>query len=110
MKGGVMDPQRHTEPQLLSVTAAAELLSVDDRAILEWIHQERIPYVEIRDPGHDFAVPMHALLATIRRDDDLWDELSSTCPTVLAAARYWAGIASLRRRGCHLIGACIPGG
>jgi hypothetical protein len=53
---------------------------------------------------------MHALLATIRRDDDLWDELSSTCPTVLAAARYWAGIASLPRRGCHLIGACIPGG
>jgi excisionase family DNA binding protein len=56
----------------LTVAAAAELLNVSHRTVLNWIKREAIPYVELPGGGKaSYRIPMHALLATLRGNYDL---------------------------------------
>jgi excisionase family DNA binding protein len=71
-----MSRQPHTAPQLLTVAAAAELLSVSHRTVLNWIKQDAIPYVALPGGGKaSYRIPMHALLGTLRGNYDLAAEI-----------------------------------
>src|SRR3954470_9493998 len=62
-------------PQLLTVSAAAELLSVSTRTVHNWISQGRIPYLELPGSKATYRIPLHGLLATLRGNYDLAAEL-----------------------------------
>ena len=63
-------------PQLLTVAGAAELLNVSTRTVLNWINDDRIPYLELPGGGRPtYRIPMHALLASLRGNYDLSRDL-----------------------------------
>jgi excisionase family DNA binding protein len=63
-------------PQLLTVAAAAELLNVSHRTVLNWIKRGDIPYIELPGGGKaSYRIPMHALLATLRGNYNLADAM-----------------------------------
>jgi excisionase family DNA binding protein len=71
-----MSPRRAVSaPQLLTVAATAQLLSVSSRTVLNWIAADRIPYIELPGPKPTYRIPLHALLATLRGNYDLAAEL-----------------------------------
>ena len=71
-----MPPRRAVSaPQLLTVSAAAELLSVSSRTVLNWINEDRIPYLELPGAKPMYRIPLQPLLATLRSISDLAGEL-----------------------------------
>jgi excisionase family DNA binding protein len=60
-------------PQLLTVAQAASLLAVSDRTIRRWIDAEAIPFIEL--PSGGYRIPQGPLLASLRGNYDLADEL-----------------------------------
>jgi excisionase family DNA binding protein len=65
-------------PQLLTVAAAAELLNVSHRTVLNWIKRDDIPYIELPGGGKaSYRIPMHALLASLRGNYDLAEALGA---------------------------------
>jgi DNA binding domain, excisionase family len=60
-------------PQLLTVSEAAALLNVNERTVRRWIDAESIPYLEL--PGGSYRIPQGALLASLRGNYDLAEEL-----------------------------------
>ena len=62
-----------SQPKLLSTKQAAELLNVSKRTILNWIENDKVPYVKL--PGGDYRVPLAGLLAslsgTYRLDEEI---------------------------------------
>jgi len=63
-----------TTLELLPVSAAAELLSVEPETVARWIRDDRIPYVE-RVVAPQPQIPLHGLLATLRADPSLRQQL-----------------------------------
>src|SRR5260221_8362669 len=60
-------------PQLLTVSEAAALLSVNERTVRRWIDAESIPYLEL--PRGSYRIPQGALLASLRGNYDLGAQL-----------------------------------
>lgn len=66
-------PAVSSQPKLLSTKQAAELLNVSKRTILNWIENERIPYVRL--PGGDYRIPLAGLLASLSGTYQLGEEI-----------------------------------
>jgi excisionase family DNA binding protein len=91
-------------PQLLTVSAAAELLSVSTRTIHNWISQGRIPYLELPGSKATYRIPLHGLLATLRGNYDLEAELQGEHENVgigPAAEPVERGAADARSESAH---------
>jgi excisionase family DNA binding protein len=56
-------PAVRSQPKLLSTKQAAELLNVSKRTILNWIENDRIPYVKL--PSGDYRIPLAGLLSSL---------------------------------------------
>lgn len=71
---GVLIP---TTPQLLTTSEAAELLKVSPRTILNWIKDEKIPYVLLPANGsrNEYRIPLQGLLSSLSGTYDLAGEL-----------------------------------
>jgi excisionase family DNA binding protein len=69
-------------PQLLKVSAVAEMLNVSPRTVLKWIEQERVPYVKL--PGGEYRLPLQALLSSLGGTYDLAGALRQQDQEVLA--------------------------
>lgn len=66
-----------TTPRLLTTGEAAELLKVSQRTILNWIHAETIPYIQLPSTGarNDYRIPLQGLLSSLAGNYDLAGEL-----------------------------------
>ena len=66
-----------TTPQLLTTGEAATLLKVSPRTILNWIHADRIPYVQLPPSGgrNEYRIPLQGLLSSLSGTYDLAAEL-----------------------------------
>jgi excisionase family DNA binding protein len=67
-----------SNPQLITTKAAAELLSVSPRTVLNWIRDDAIPFVELPSRGrerHEYRIPLHGLLRSLSGNYDLAAEL-----------------------------------
>jgi excisionase family DNA binding protein len=62
-----------SQPKLLSTKQAAELLNVSKRTILNWIENDRVPYVKL--PGGDYRIPLTGLLASLSGTYHLDEEI-----------------------------------
>ncbi len=67
-----------TSPQLITTKQAAELLSVTQRTILNWIKAEAIPYVVLPSATsrrrQEYRIPRQALLRSLSGTYDLATE------------------------------------
>jgi excisionase family DNA binding protein len=72
-----MDVLIPTTPQLLTTGEAAALLKVSSRTILNWIHADRIPYVQLPPNGgrSEYRIPLQGLLSSLSGTYDLAEEL-----------------------------------
>jgi excisionase family DNA binding protein len=66
-------PQIAAAPKLLTVAQAASLLAVSEKTVRRWIDGDRIPYLRL--PGGGYRIPQGALLASLRGNYPLGDEL-----------------------------------
>src|SRR5437870_1517962 len=66
-------PPLVSEP--LTVAAAAELLNVTPRTILNWIQSGRIPHLQSGGAAPVYRIPLHALVATLGENRALAAEL-----------------------------------
>lgn len=64
-------------PQLITTKEAAELLRVEPRTVLNWIKEDRIPYVELPGGGdrRTYRIPLGALLSSLSGTFDLAKEI-----------------------------------
>lgn len=93
-----MAVQTSTRPQLITTKEAADLLRVNPRTVLNWIREDRIPYVELPGGGarREYRIPLDALLSSLAGTFNLaeairdWDQRAAaegiTDEKVLAAA------------------------
>ncbi len=78
-------------PQLLKVSEVAEMLSVDRRTVVNWIEQERVPYLRL--PGGAYRLPMQGLLSSLSGTYDLAAELREQDEAVLGERQPQAALA-----------------
>lgn len=57
-------------PELLDPSDAAELLGVSKKTVYNWIHEDRVPYIELPGGGN-YRLPLRALLASLGGNYDL---------------------------------------
>jgi excisionase family DNA binding protein len=60
-------------PQLLKPSEVALLLRVSRSTVNNWIHQERVPYLEL--PGGDYRIPLRGLMLSLKGNLDLTEAL-----------------------------------
>ena len=60
-------------PQMITAQEAAAFLNVTSRTVLNWIHEDRIPYIEL--PGGSeraqYRIPLGALVSSLAGTYDL---------------------------------------
>jgi excisionase family DNA binding protein len=66
-------PRTISPPRLISTDEAAELLSVDQSTIRNWIAKDLIPYVELPGDGErkTYRIPLTGLLQSLKGTYDM---------------------------------------
>ena len=68
-----------TQPRLITVTQAAELLAVDPQTVRNWIERQLVPYIVLpHEEGarQEYRIPLQGLLTSLSGTYDLGQELN----------------------------------